>query len=394
MSENQPNSPPVNQTNNLSNQQKETDSWQNSGVLKFIAETGEAAFNTGKAVVDKAFELGDAAAKQTYRWIGQTTQGTGQAVTFVGNLPLVRRVSGVLKLDWLIGIGDRVNLDKAEAEVKQLQQEYPNEYPSEIAHRIMVQKAIQAGGVGLASSILPGVAAALLAIDLAATTAIQTEMVYEIAAAYGMDLHDPARKGEVLAIFGLALGGGNAMKAGLGFLRNVPLAGAMIGASTNATMLYALGYAAREFYEAKLRETTEEPTTETLQAIQQDSEKYLDVAIAQQAVMDQILVHMIVATYPDKNWDDILPDLQALQLNSHSLEAIAANIQSPQPLEALLEQLNPDFAVPLLAQCRRIAESNGEVSEPEKRVLDAILLCNASAIAQKLRNQNPVQLPT
>jgi uncharacterized protein (DUF697 family) len=386
MSENQPNSPPVNQTNNLSNQQKETDSWQNSGVLKFIADTGEAAFNTGKAVVDKAFELGDAAAKQTYRWIGQTTQGTGQAVTFVGNLPLVRRVSGVLKLDWLVGIGDRVNLDKAEAEVKQLQQEYPNEYPSEIAHRIMVQKAIQAGGVGLASSILPGVAAALLAIDLAATTAIQTEMVYEIAAAYGMDLHDPARKGEVLAIFGLALGGGNAMKAGLGFLRNVPLAGAMIGASTNATMLYALGYAAREFYEAKLREATEEPTTETLQAIQQDSEKYLDEAIAQQAVMDQILVHMIVATYPDKNWDDILPDLQALQLDSHSLEAIAANIESPQPLDALLDRLNPDFAVPLLAQCRRIAESNGEVSEPEKRVLDAI--------AQKLQSQKSVQLPT
>jgi uncharacterized protein (DUF697 family) len=376
MSEHQPNSPPVNPTT----------SPQKSGVLKFIAQTGEAAFNTGKAVIDKALELGDAAAKQTYRWIGQTTQGTGQAVTFVGNLPLVRRVSGVLKLDWLVGIGDRVNLDKAEAEVKQLQQEYPNEYPSEIAHRIMVQKAIQAGGVGLASSILPGVAAALLAIDLAATTAIQTEMVYEIAAAYGMDLHDPARKGEVLAIFGLALGGGNAMKAGLGFLRNVPLAGAMIGASTNATMLYALGYAAREFYEAKLREATEEPTTETLQAIQQDSEKYLDEAIAQQAVMDQILAHMIVATYPDKNWEDILPDLQALQLDSHSLEAIAANIQSPQPLEALLDQLTPDFAVPLLAQCRRIAESNGEVSESEKRVIDAI--------AQKLHSQNPVQVPT
>ena len=150
MSENQPNSPSENPNN----------SPQKSGFFKFIADTGEAVFKTGKAVVDQAFDLGDAAAKQTYRWIGQTTQGTGQAVTFVGNLPLVRRVSGVLKLDWLVGIGDRVNLDQAEAEVKQLQQDYPNEYPSEIAHRIMVQKAIQAGGIGLASSILPGVAAA------------------------------------------------------------------------------------------------------------------------------------------------------------------------------------------------------------------------------------------
>lgn len=369
-----------------SNPKKETNSQQKSGLLNFIAETTESALNTGKAVVDTAVDLGEAAAKQTYRLIGQATQGTGDAVTYVGNLPFVKQAAGVLRLDWLVGVSDRIDLAKAEAQVKELQQKYPNEYPSEIAHRIMVEKAIRAGGVGFASSILPGVAAALLAIDLAATTAIQTEMVYEIAAAYGMDLQQPARKGEVLAIFGLALGGSNAMKAGLGFLRNVPLAGAMIGASTNATMLYALGYAARQFYEAKLREETEEPGTETLQAIQQQSEKYLDVAIAQQAGMDQIMVHMILATYPNKNWEDILPELKALQLNADSLKRIAANIKSPKPLGALLEQLNPDFAVPLLAQCRRIAESSGEVSEAEQRVLDAI--------AQKLNGQDVASIST
>ncbi|HAX77498.1 MAG TPA: hypothetical protein DCY88_17105 [Cyanobacteria bacterium UBA11372] len=374
--------------NQESNSQKETNSPQKSGFLDFITETTESALNAGKTVVDTAVNLGEAAAKQTYRLIGQATQGTGHAVTFVGNLPFVKRVAGVLRLDWLVGVSDRVDLAKAEAQVKELQQQYPNEYPSEIAHRIIVQKAIQAGGVGLASSILPGVAAALLAIDLAATTAIQTEMVYEIAAAYGMDLQDPARKGEVLAIFGLALGGSNAMKAGLGFLRNVPLAGAMIGASTNATMLYALGYAAREFYEAKVREDAEQPKTETLQAIQQHSEQYLDLAIAQQAVMDQIMVHMILASYPNKNWEDILPELQALQINPDSLNRIAANIKSPEPLDKLLEQLNRDFAVPLLAQCRRIAESNGEISASEQRVLDAILLRNPSAIAQRLNGKD------
>ncbi|WP_373534781.1 hypothetical protein [Microcoleus sp.] len=358
--------------NDQSNPEEKTDLQQKSSLLNVVAETAESALNAGKAVVDTAVDLGEAAAKQTYRLIGHATQGTGQVVTFVGNLPFVRQVAGVFRVDWLVGVTSRVDLAKAEAEVKQLQQQYPKENSSEIAHRIMVQKAIQAGGVGLASSLLPGVAAALLAIDLVATTAIQTEMVYEIAAAYGMDLQDPGRKGEVLAIFGLALGGSNAMKAGLGFLRNVPLAGAMIGASTNATMLYALGYAAREFYEAKLREDADEPATETLQAIQQQSEEYLDVAIAQQAVMDQIIVHMILASYPNKNWEDILPGLKVLQLNAHSLNTIATNIKSPEPLDALLEQLNPDFAVPLLAQCHRIAESSGEVSEPEQRVLGAI----------------------
>ncbi|MGB3262487.1 MAG: hypothetical protein WBA89_00885, partial [Microcoleus sp.] len=313
-----------------SNPEEETNSQQKSSLSNFIGETTESALDAGKAVIDKAVDAGEATAKQTYRLIGKATKETGEAVTYVSNLPFLKQIAGVLRLDWLTGANSGLDFTKAEAEVKQIQQQYPNETPSEIAHRIMVKKAIQAGGVGVASSILPGVAAALLAIDLVATNAIQTEMVYEIAAAYGMDLQAPARKGEVLAIFGLALGGSNAMKAGLGFVRNVPLAGAMIGASTNATMLYTLGYAAREFYEAKLREDSDKPATETLQAIQQQSEKYLDVAIAQQVVMNQIMVHIILASYPNKSWEDILPELEPLQLNTPSLNTISANIQSPE----------------------------------------------------------------
>ncbi|MCY7384538.1 MAG: hypothetical protein LH628_18535 [Microcoleus sp. CAN_BIN18] len=380
--------------NDRSSPEKETNSQQKSGLLKFIGETTESAMEAGKVVVDTAVDVGEATAKQTYRLIGKATEGTGEAVNYVSNLPFVRQVAGVLRLDWLTGANSGLDFTKAEAEVKQIQQQYPNETPSEIAHRIMVKKAIQVGGVGVASSILPGVAAALLAIDLVATNAIQTEMVYEIAAAYGLDLQAPARKGEVLAIFGLALGGSNAMKAGLGFLRNIPLAGPMIGASTNATMLYALGYAAREFYEAKLREDSEEPATETLQAIQQQSEKYLDVAIGQQAVMDRIMVHIILASYPNKNWEYILPELEPLQLNTPSLNTIAANIKSPEPLDSLLEQLNPDFAVMLLAQCRSIADSSGEVSEAEQRVLDTIAIaCRKNGSSQTLDTPDAVQQP-
>ena len=328
-------------------------------------------------LVSSAFKMSEATLRSIVEWVGKTTQGAGQAVSLIGNLPflnnpVVRRVAGVLRLDWLVGMASRVDVTRAETEVRQLQHDHPSESPSQIAHRIMVRKAIAAGRTGFLTSVLPGVAAALLAIDLAATTALQTEMVYEIAAAYGLDLHDSARRGEVLAIFGLALGGGNAVKAGLGFLRNVPLAGAVIGAGTNATMLYSLGYAACRFYEAKLKEATDEPTIATLRTIQQESENYLNVAIAQQAVMDQILIHMILASYPSKTWEDVLPELKTLQLAPQSLEVIAKNLQSPVPLDASLNQLNRDFAIPLLAQCRRIAVSNGEVSAAEDKILEAI----------------------
>ena len=331
------------------------------------------AMQTGKAAAETAIEVGEAAAKQAHDLISQATQGTGQAVTYINNNWLVRRLSRFLNLGWLTGATDSVDIDKAAAEVSKLQQKHPDESPSQIAHRIMVEKATYAGGIGLASSILPGVALALLAVDLAATTRLQAEMVYQIAAAYGLDLKDPARKGEVLGIFGLGLGGGKALRtAGLGLLRNVPFAGAMIGASSNATMLYSLGYAACRFYEAKLRSPAAVTSEETLTALEQQSQEYLETAIAQEAVMDQILVHMILARHPEKSWQEILPELKQLNLSQTSLAAMARNIETPQELDSLLPQLNRDFAVPLLAQCYRIAQVDNQVSPAEAKVIEAI----------------------
>ena len=152
----------------------------------------------------------------------------------------------------------------------------------------------------------------------------------------------------------------------------MPLAGTLIGASTNATVLYSVGYAASRFYEAKLNEATHEHTTETLQHIQQQSEQYLNVALAQQTAMDQILAHMILASYPNKTWETILPELKTMQIDLNSLETIEANLRTPQPLGAALQQLDCDFAVPLFAQCQQLAQRDHTVSDQEKEILDAI----------------------
>ncbi|MDF2387465.1 hypothetical protein JMG10_38820 [Nostoc ellipsosporum NOK] len=339
-------------------------------VFESLAKT---VAQTGKGFVDTAIGVGSAAAKQTQKLIEQTTQTTGRVVNRLGENWLIRKLSGVLNLNWLIGSTNVVDLEKAEAAVTKLKQKYPHESPSQISHRIMVEKATKAGGIGLATSILPGVATALLAIDLAATTELQSEMVYQIASAYGLDLKDSARKGEVLAIFGLALGGGRLLKAaGLGLLRNVPFAGAAIATSSNATMIYSLGYAACRFYEAKLDASVSLASPQTLTTLKQESEQYLETAIAQQSIMDQILVHMILASHPEKTWEEILPELQAINLSPTSLDVIAQNIQSPQPLETLLNQLNRDFAIPLLAQCEKIAKLDTQVTPIEHEIIQAI----------------------
>jgi uncharacterized protein (DUF697 family) len=333
----------------------------------------ESFVETVAEVVNTAIQVSVATTKQTQKLIEQTTQTTGELVNILGENWLIRKLSGVLNLSWLIGGGDVVDLEKAEVAVNKLKQQYHNESPSEISHRIMVEKATKAGGIGLATSILPGFAVAFLAIDLAATTKLQSEMLYQIASAYGLNLKDPARKGEVLAIFGLALGGGRLLKAaGLGLLRNVPFAGAAIAASSNATMIYSLGYAACRFYEAKLDESTSLNSPQTLANLKAESEKYLEKAIAQEGVMDQILVHMILASHPEKTWEQILPELQALNLSSTSLDVIAQNIKSPQSLDTLISQLNRDFAIPLLAQCYKIAQFDRQTTPVEKQIITAI----------------------
>jgi len=338
----------------------------------FLESVTKNAVGVAGAIASVAIDAGQNAANTAHDWVSQATQGAGKTIDSIGDNWFVRRLTRLLNLDWLFGATSNVDVIKAEDAVKKLQQKYPNESPSQIAHRIMVEKATQAGGIGLASSILPGVALALFAVDLAATTRLQAEMVYQIAAAYGLDLKDPARRGEILGIFGLGLGGGRILRAaGLGILRNVPFAGATIGASSNAAMLYSLGYAACRFYEAKVK-SPEPVDAQTLGNLQQQSQEYLKTAIAQQVVMDQILVHAILASHPEKSWEDILPQLQALNLTPSSLRAIARNIKSPQPLEDLLALLNRDFAIPLLAQCYRIAQADGVQTPAENEIIQAI----------------------
>lgn len=331
-------------------------------IAKQATEAGQSAF-------ESATEMADAAARQAQQMFEQAAKEAGKAADFLGGNPVLRNLLRAFRADWLLSAFGQVDLDKALETVRKLQQENPKETPSQIAHRIIVEKVMYAGGIGLASSILPGVALALLAVDVAITTVLQAEMVYQIAAAYGLDLKDPARKGEVLAIFGLSMGGSQAIKASTGLLRNVPLAGMAIGASTNAVMLYTLGYAACRFYEAKTNPLTSQAAAA---AIEKESQDYLEKAIAQQGIMDRILVHAILASNPDKSRADILAELPKLNLTPASQKAIADNIQSPQPLEALLELLDRDFAMPVLAQCYRIARLDGVTSEGEARLLNAI----------------------
>ena len=195
--------------------------------------------------------VGKTAVPAAQRFVEQGTEHIGKIVTPIAEHPLIKFATKVPGINVLLAALGQVDEEKVQIEVEKLRQEYPLETPEQLAHRIMVDTSLKAGGIGLLTNFVPPLALTLFAVDLAAVTALQAEMVYRIAAVYGFSLLEPARRGEVLAIFGLSMGGSGVLKGGLSFVELFPVIGAVVGASSNAALLYSLGHIACRFYEAK-----------------------------------------------------------------------------------------------------------------------------------------------
>lgn len=311
----------------------------------------------------------DTASAEALKWLDCLAEGTGGMMEAIAQNPFLKWLSRRFGTDWLMALLGEVDMAAAAAKVAALQQKYPRETPNQIAHRIMVEKAISAAGIGLATNLIPPIAAALFAVELATTARLQAETIYQVAAAYGLDLKSPARRGEVLAIFGLSLGGSNALKLGLSWVEIIPGLGAIVGASSNAVMLYALGYAACRFYEAKLDPEARPLTAETFR---KENEIYLENLGLQKTIMERILVCQIRASYPDRTPEELIAELRNSRLTDQSIAAISDDLEHAQTLPELLAQLHADFAPPLLIQCYHVAISDGTITPEERQILDAI----------------------
>lgn len=300
--------------------------------------------------------------EQMQEFVEKTTVSTGETLASIAANPVVSSLNKFVGLNWLTPFLGQVDAVKIQATVDKVRAQYPQETSSQIAHRLIVEKTWQGGRLGLLTNIIPPIAALFLGIELIATTKLQTEMVYEIAAAYNLDLHEPARRGEVLAIFGLSLGA-DVFKTGLSFVEIIPGIGAVVGASTNAALLYVLGQTACRYYENK-----SQPQSVQEQNINSDWQ----IAFEQSQIIDRILTYMIKVTYPQQNWVEILPMLEAIA--PASVKAIKLNLEQPQSLETLLNQLSPDFAPLALTRCYEIAKSKGEVTIAEQYILNQIAI--------------------
>lgn len=348
-----------NSSNNTNNSITDTIAETGQVVVEQVAQVTEEIVNNTTETANFIGYLAQATIAETQKILERTTEQTGQTLQAISDNPILKSIDKIFGLDWLMTLLGEVDIAKTQAVVNKLKTKYPQESTDEIVHRLIVQKAWQAGRLGLITNIIPPVAALLLGVELIATAKLQAEMVYEIAAAHGLDLNEPARRGEVLAIFGLSLGG-DILKTGLSIVEIMPGIGAVVGASSNAALLYVLGRTASRFYQGKYQ-----PSTQTEQ-----SEDDWQTAVTQSRIVDHILIHMVNASYPDSNWLEILPSLQ--KISPSSAKVIAMNLENPEPLDILLNKLSADFAPIVLSRCYAIAQLDGVIIPAEQAIIDAI----------------------
>jgi uncharacterized protein (DUF697 family) len=218
-------------------------------------QVAHAAFEAFRSTTQQASKAADDLQEEAHNFVERGTEQLGRAVTPLVENPVLNSVTQLPMLRWFAAALGQVDVEKVNRDVEQLRQQYPQKTRAELSQQLIQEATLKAAGIGLATNILPPVAAVLFAVDIAALSSLQAEMIFRIAAIYDLPLKDEARRGEVLTIYGLSFGGTSLIKTGLSVTELIPGVGAVIGASSDAALLFTLGQAVARFYETKFRRT-------------------------------------------------------------------------------------------------------------------------------------------
>lgn len=95
----------------------------------------------------------------------------------------------------------------------------------------------------------------------------------------------------------------------------------------------------------------------------------------QQGKLQRLLAYVIQAGEPNRkvNWEEIYPNLQELGLDEQMLQGIRSALRIPQPIDLLIEELEPDVAAIALPLAMNIALLDRQVNSSEDYALSSLL---------------------
>ena len=175
----------------------------------------------------------------------------GKVITPIADIPLLKPLVNIPGLSWIAAALGQVNLAAIAQDIETLKDNQPEASQEQLAQKVIQEITLQAGGIGLATNLLPPIAVTLFAVDMAAIATLQVELIYKIAAIYDYDIQEQNRRGEVLALYVCSAGSSTLIKSGLSFPEMLPIIGAIVGASSDAGILWVIGQIAQQYYKTK-----------------------------------------------------------------------------------------------------------------------------------------------
>ncbi|NJL85618.1 MAG: hypothetical protein HC886_06030 [Leptolyngbyaceae cyanobacterium SM1_1_3] len=109
-----------------------------SGAIQWMAGS------TAEAIAEVSTQAETAA----HQSVEQAAEIAGKVATPIIDNPLLQLISKAPGLGWIGSLG-QADIAEAQSDVDRLKQQYKSENDEEIAHRIMVDTALKAAGVGL-----------------------------------------------------------------------------------------------------------------------------------------------------------------------------------------------------------------------------------------------------
>jgi hypothetical protein len=207
--------------------------------------------------------------------------------------------------EWIAESTCDINFRAASKSVKRLTKRVRHKTPHEIAHKLIIDKSLQAAGLELigdmvatVNNILEGLGAK--GIDLPEIAKLAAEMIYQIAEIYGFNIDAPERKQEALFIFGFIFSGEKVIDIGIDWLKLGYLENKLLKVGTKALMIYGTGHAACFYYEYKDKfEFSLIPPDDLLNKLSQERDNYFPDDVSEATVKQKLIVEISIDSYND-----------------------------------------------------------------------------------------------
>jgi hypothetical protein len=232
------------------------------------------------------------------QWLNELTLSFGKILNSITNT-----INSYWNQDWLPILVKELQeladakLEAAKQEVITLKKENIDYQPYQIAKALIDKKTIVATTRGMITDGLKIVAPSVktivnLTVDLTKNVGLLTEMIYQIAIAYGFEKIDD---GELLGIIALAFSTEKLRQLGLEILlKQVPFVNLMISISSNIALFQLVGFIACKYYEAKANEEANPLTSnEAYLKLEQQSNAYLTETLSEKETLNQLSLKVV-----------------------------------------------------------------------------------------------------